>query len=334
MLEMMISVSLFVVIMLASIGLIEHDRKLSRSTVHMSQVEHMAQQMLFRLEGELANAFGEEPIAVAPVGLNGGATNQLQVDSTLGFPPEGLLVIDRGEATEERIAYEGLEDGQVFFQNLERGLQCTFDVTHPVQAEVLWAGLAEPLEQQSPPPGAGDFDGIALESGGPLYFRGDGIGFSYRIPVDPDGGQDYINGDDLNWGANIPGVGPTLDGWSCLYFQAKDEFVESLHGDDINLDGDTDDVYDIGQIRQVVWDVTDPDVPSHDLGLGPTAVFQERCNYGGDLDNDGFDDPIFLWNQETNELHVRLFLIGTSVSNQPVTRMVESVMFLRNEPEL
>ena len=54
----------------------------------------------------------------------------------------------------------------------------------------------------------------------------------------------------------------------------------------------------------------------------------------GDTDADGFADPIFLWDGETNLLHVRLFLLGSSSQNMPVVRKVESVMFFRNEPEL
>ena len=57
-LEVTIAATLFVVIFLASITLIERDRRLSRSALQISQVELMAQDMLFGLEQELANAFG------------------------------------------------------------------------------------------------------------------------------------------------------------------------------------------------------------------------------------------------------------------------------------
>ena len=332
-LEILIASTLFVVVMMASVTLIQHDQRLSRSTVQMAHVEHMAQVMLFRLEHELANAAGKEPVAILPNGLGAGATTA-QVDSTLGFPPSGTLLIDRGEAVEERVDYDGLDAGQVLFQNLDRGVQCTGDFAHGVQAELLWAGLAEPIEQQVPPPDVEDYDGISLEALGPVYFRGDGIGFSYQVPVDPTGTGTYVVGNDLLWGAEHPGVGPITTGWTSLYFQPRDEFVEATSGDDLNGDGDTDDVFDVGQIRRVVWDVTNPTIPPSDVGLGPSNVLQERCNWGGDLDGDGFDDPIFLWDENTNELHVRLHLVGASIANQPITRMVESVMFLRNEPEL
>jgi hypothetical protein len=196
---------------------------------------------------------------------------------------------------------------------------------------VIWAGLAEPIAtQQNPNPG--DFDGMALEAEGPLFFQGDGTGFSYRIPVDPTGGNNVLNGDDLNWGAIVPGVGPTLEGCMALYYLPSDTFDESVERYDVNGDGDQLDVFDIGQIRRASWDRTDP-TRVEDIGMGPTAVLQERCNWGGDLDNDQFDDPIFLWDPATNQLHIRLFIVSTS-RELPIVRGVESITFLRNEPEL
>lgn len=332
-LELLIAMTLFSVIFMSSITLIEHERRLSRSVLHISQVELMSQDMMFRLKRELANAFGENPVAVAPLGLGQGATT-LQLDSSLGFPPAGTLLIDRGSGNVERVSYAGLDATQTLLLNLSRAEQCTSDVAHGVQTAVLWGGLAEPLEQQSPPPDAEDYDGISLEAGGPLYYRGDGSGFSYRVPVDPSGGQDYLNGGELQWGAELPGAGQTLDGWIAIYFRASTTFDESEHGDDINGDGDRTDVFDVGQIRKVIWDVTDPSAPVHEIGLGPSNVIQERCAYGSDLDADGYNDPLFLWDRTTNELNARLFLLGATIANAPVIRKIEEVMFLRNEPEL
>jgi hypothetical protein len=217
---------------------------------------------------------------------------------------------------------------------LVRGVQCTSSISHGVQAEVLWQGVAEPLAQQDPPPGPGEFDGVAMETAGPVFFRGDGTGFSYRVPISPDGDGDYLDGSDLKWGAEVPGVGETRDGWHAVYFSPRLTFDESIHGDDVNGDDDTDDVFDVGQLRRVTWDTSDPAVPAFDVGIGPTALLQERCNYGGDLDGDGFDDPLFLWDPWTNELHVRMVLISTARQDDPLVRQIESVMFLRNEPEL
>jgi hypothetical protein len=62
-------------------------------------------------------------------------------------------------------------------------------------------------------------------------------------------------------------------------------------------------------------------------------VLQERCNRGGDLDGDGFDDPLFLWDPMARRLHVRIFVLGNGVEEMPLVRRVESVIYLRNDPE-
>jgi hypothetical protein len=330
--EILIAVTLFTVVLLSSMAMVESGRRFSRSTLEITTVEDLAQQMLFRMEHELANASGLEPQASLTANLGAGDTGSLQVTSTVGFPPRGTLVVERGTAQEERIAYASLAADRVTFQTLTRGEQCTGSFDHLDGKELLWNGLAEPLEDQVAPT-ADDYDGIALEEGVQTFFRGDGIGFAYRVPIDPGGGNNPLNGDDLFWGAVVPENGATVEGRMAHYFEPKDVFDEAQFGDDLNKDGDRVDVYDVGQIRRAAWDTTDP-TRVEDLGLGPSHVIQERCNWGGDLDGDQFDDPIFLWDKDTNLLHVRLFLLGRSNEDQPVVRKVESLLFLRNEPEL
>ena len=63
-------------------------------------------------------------------------------------------------------------------------------------------------------------------------------------------------------------------------------------------------------------------------------MLQEQCNWGGDLDADGYDDPIFLWDKDRRQLRLRIFIIGRSVDDIPIVRKVESLMFLRNKQEL
>jgi hypothetical protein len=336
-LEVTITSTLFVVVMLASVALLERDRTLSRSMLNMSHVEQMSQDMLFNLERELANACGATPVAFTPPGLPIDGT-EVRVNSTVGFPPQGSFVIDRGTAREV-IAYSGLEETQELLLGLERGQQCTLAVDHDELAELLWAGLAEVLEEQ-PPADLSAADGVALEDHGPVYFRGIGTGFSYRVPVDPGGKLKFLTDDEVTWGASVPGaaLAGATDGWSAIYFEPRLLFEEATHKDDINKDGDTSDVFDIGQLKKVVWNVVDPGQKPAYVGLGPTNVLQERCNHGSDLDHDGFEDPMFLWDSKFDALHVRLFLIGLSNVDAPVTRKVESVMFLRNSansaPEL
>lgn len=330
--ETLIAVSLFAVVLLTSMAMVDSGRRFSRSTIQITTVEDLAQQMLFRMERELATATGAVPRFALPGPVTAGETAGMNVSSTAGFPPRGELLLDRGTAREERVAYATLA-GAARFADLTRGTQCTTASDHAGDDGVdqLWAGLAEPLANQVDP-GPGEYDGIALEDGVEVFFRGDGTGFSYRVPVDPSGGDNPLVGHDLNWGAVVGGI-PTVDGWMALVFEAESAFEEAPAREDVNGDGDQTDVFDVGQIRRLIWDASAPDFVE-DLGLGPSNVLQERCNRGGDLDGDGFDDPLFLWDAETNLLHARLFLLGATNHDLPVVRKVESVMFLRNEPEL
>jgi hypothetical protein len=159
---------------------------------------------------------------------------------------------------------------------------------------------------------------------------GNGVGFSYRIPTDPGGGTGYVNGGEIQWGAMVGGV-QSLDGWHVVAFVPPYTILESTTGDDINCDGDKLDAFDIGQLRRRTWDTQNPAAPVADLGLGPTNVIQEQCSYGSDMDNDGFEDPMFLWDPDTPRLHIRLFILGTGRLDIPIVRRVEIMIFLRNQ---
>jgi len=330
--ELLISVTLFTVVLLASMAMVDSGRRFSRSTMQITHIEDLAQQMLFKMEKELANAAGFEPVTPQPASsqLDILETTELESSSTAGFPPRGMLLLAPGEEHEERITYASLNADGRHFDTLTRGEQCTSPATHT--GFVYWAGMAEPIAVQDTPPTT-PTGSVLGEDGNGVLFSGDGFGFTYRVPIDPSGGNDFLVGDELQLGADVPGVGPTLNGWKALIFEAKETYDESITGDDINRDGSADDVFDIGQIRVLTWADNGAGQIS-DFGIGPSNIIQERCNYGGDLDSDGFDDPIFLWNRETNLLEVRLFLLGSSDNDIPIVRRVQSVMFLRNEPEL
>lgn len=329
--ESLIAGSIFALVILGAYAALSRDATLSRSSLGISVAEMRAQQMLFAIEREVAGARGASPRTTATVALAAGATAELRVASTLGFPDRGLLLVDRGTAGLERIAYDSLGPGAASFLALTRGEQCTNPSSHAAGAEVLWAALAETLVLPANPP-ANLFDGRALEAGGPVWFRGDGTGFSYRVPTDPAGGAAVLTDGEITWGATVGGA-PTLEGWASLAFDPSGEVREDATGDDLNGDGDVADVFDVGRIRRRTWDTSDPAAPASDLGLGPSVVLQERCGWGGDLDADGFDDPIFLWDGATRRLHVRLFVLGRSVADLPIVRRVESVIFLRNDPQ-
>lgn len=330
--EQLFVVGLFALVFASALSMIESGRRFSTQTLGIANVEEQSQQMLFKLEAELADARGEEPRAILSAQLLSPQTSTALVDSSLGFPPTGTLLIARGTANEERFTYEFLDPNQTAFSNLQRGAQCTTAATHDAQTELIWQGLAEPLEDQVTP-AAEAWDGLAQDGNGAVYFRGDGSGFSYRVPVDVNGNGNVLNGDELYWGAQTQGGVPTTDGWSVLYYDPKDTIAEADVNQDLNEDGDRADTFDVGQIRKRTWNVTDPANTVSDVGMGPSAILQEQCNWGSDLNGDGFDDPLFLWNPQTNELAMRLFFLGRSKTNMNLVREVRSVVFLRNEPE-
>jgi hypothetical protein len=334
--ELMIATTLFVVVMVSSLALMERDAHLSRSTLAITAIEDQSTQMLYRIERELADALVSTPRAVLRTPLNAGETGRLEIDDHLMFPPVGQLVVSRGTNDREVIAYTGLDTtpGDLAFTGLTRGQACTTDVTHAVTPtnDVYWVGLAEPIVNQTNPPPS-SFDGIASEEGVGVLFVGSGIGISYRVPVDPAGGTNFIAGEDVQWGATVGGNQITT-GWAAIVYVPTGTINEATTGDDLNEDGDALDVFDVGQLRRFLWDTANPVAVVDDLGLGPRTILQEQCNWGGDLDGDSFDDPMFLWDEDTRQLHVRLFLVGTSVRDLPIVRRVESVMFLRNENAL
>ena len=330
--ELMVTTTLFSVIMLSSMALMERDADLSQSTLSLAALEDRSGQMLHSIEREMADALISTPTAILATGLTPTTTNEAVVSSTLGFPEQGFLMLSRGTAEFEVAQYDSLGPGLDRFSNLIRAQACTTSTSHDINMEIVWAGLAEPIDEQTAPP-ASAFDGIAFEEGVGVFFRGAGTGISFRVPIDPTGGTNFLSGEDIQWGATIAG-NQTLTGWSAIEFVPTSTFNEADTGDDINNDGDFVDSFDIGQLRRRSWDTANPGGIVEDLGLGPSAILQESCNWGSDLDNDGFEDPIFLWNSETRTLHTRLFLIGRSVKDLPIVRRVESVLFLRNENAL
>lgn len=331
MVELAVAGTILAVVLMSILVVATRDDALSRSSLSVGVAETRAQEMLAVLERELVHARGASPRAALTQTLGTGETGAIVVDSTLGFPDQGTLLIDRGSGSVERVRYTSLDATRTRFLGLERGVNCTTATTHAQGATVLWSGLAEPIAIQSNP-GTSLFDGRATESTGPVFYRGEGAGFSYRVPTDPTGGTDYMDGSDVRWGA-VVGNTPTLDGWAAVYYEPRETFDESTARFDLNKDGDTSDTFDVGQIRKRSWDTANPNAQVRELGLGPTVVVQERCRYGSDLDGDGASDPLFLWDANLRRLHVRLFVLGSGSSSTPILRKVETTLFLRNEPE-
>ena len=326
--EILFATTIMTVVLLASFIAMQRDTQLQRSSLSISVAEKKAQSMLYKLERELSDARGASPTATLTGALGPGA-GTADVTNTLGFPDQGFLLINRDNGAREIARYTGL-GGLTSITGLDRGQQCTSPSNHGTGDAIMWAGVAEPIPLQVNPP-ASQWDGQALEPTGTVFYRGLGAGFSYRVPTDPAGGTDFLDGDDLQWGETVRGT-PTLDGWGAIYFNPVAVFSEPATGEDLNNDGDTLDLYDIGQIRRRTWDTANPGAGATDVGLGPTVILQEQCNWGADLDGDGFNDPMFLWDETRRTLHVRLFVIGNAPGAATIVRRVESMIFLRNIP--
>jgi len=327
--ESVFASTLVAVVILGSIVLLSRDMEVSRSSISVQVAQNQAQTLIYALEKELANARGERPVATLTSAIGSGAVGGILLDSSAGFPPAGTLTIERGTQHSEHVQYSDLAADGVTIAGLMRGADCSTATGHAQNAEVLWSGLAEVLALTgTPPPDL--YDGQALESAGPVYFRGDGTGISYRMPTDPAGGHDYFADGQLQWGA-VVGQTSRLTGWSALYYVPVGTYDEAQAGIDINHDGDRTDVFDVGQIHRRSWDTSNPaSAEGREVPIGPSVVLQEHCRYGSDLDGDGFGDPIFLWDPVSGRLHLRLFVLGRSKQGWPTVRRVESMVFLRN----
>ncbi len=330
--ELVFAAALFTLVLLTALSMFARDVDLGRSANGAAQAETRAQALLHKIGSELADAVGATPVTVLVETLSGGEQGSAVVGSTAGFPASGRLLIDRGPGNSvERCDYAALGVDGASFGNLTRGVQCTAPNQHAAGAEVRWAALAEalPAASQAAPP-AGSFDGRAIVLGRTVAFSGDGTGFSFRVPVDPSNSvpPDYMLDGQVQWGARVAGV-PTTNGFASIEFVPRTTIDEALIGRDLNGDGDLLDVFDVGQLRRRTWDVSAPEL-GEDIGIGPTIVLQEQCAWGSDLDGDGFEDPIFLWDPERRELALRLFVINESVRGLPIVRRVEALFYLRN----
>lgn len=327
--EIAIVSAVMVIVLFSGIAVVLRDTRLSNSTIAIGTAETHAQRMIRKLVTHLSPARGEVPQAVITVDLGAADVSGVSVDTTAGFPDQGLLLVDRGSGGMERIAYAALDSVTGNFTTLTRGSECTTDLAHAAGASVLWSGMAQVVQLAGTPP-ASAYDGRTTEPEGLAHFIGDGTGFSYRVPTDPAGGDDVLDDGDIRWGAVVNGT-PSLTGWSALVYQPRSSITEADVHTDLNQDGDRTDTFEVGQIRARSWDTADSSVPATDIGLGPSVILQERCRHGGDLDGDGFADPIFLWDPAQRRLHVRLFVLGRSTGEVPAVRRVESMIFLRNE---
>lgn len=326
--ELAVSMAILAGIMVFMTVHLQQEARGLRQMQSMSNHERVVQDLLTKIEARLDFAQGVVPAAALGSALPSGETFVVDVDTTDGFPDVGMLLIDAGAVAEERIEYGDTDPDDDAFLELERGALGGSARSHASGAAVLWAPSATVLEEQAAP-AAGTFDGQSRELLADLFYRGDGTGFSYRVPVDPTGGTNYLNATGVRWGAVVGGRS-TEDGRACVYFEPVAVVTEADRNFDFNRDGDLGDTFDVGRIRARAWDAVDGDAAASDLPLCPPIVLQERNAWGSDLDNDGFEDPIFLWTPLSGRLRVRIFAIVGAINQAEVVKRYETVLHLRN----
>ena len=330
--EASIAITLLAVTIMATFSLLDSSRRFASSSLEAAAVADLAQDLVYDVERELTGAAFYIPAAPLVLDLAANDTSAASLASTAGFPPMGEIVIDRGGALEEVVSYTSLHADGTQLLGLSRAQACTQGAAHLAgPGDVLWRGLAELIDDQGTPP-ASAYDGSAQGEEGLEYFRGQGTGLVYRIPIDTTGSGSVLDENTLQWGAVLNEFGPTTDGYVAIYYSPRDTYDENIHGFDVNRDGDTEDVFDIGQLRRVTWDASDP-THMEDIGIGPSAILQEQCAWGSDLNGDQAEDPMFLVNETRRTLHMRFYLIGRSNPQLPIIQHVESVVYLRNDPD-
>lgn len=325
--DLTIGLAVVSVLMFAITVAIQREARSLMTVTRRTDTERRARVMLDRIESELEFAQAANPRARLTGDLGAGTGGPASVDTVAGFPDVGTLLIDAGEIDEERLDYALVEDAPARFSLLTRGVRCSGGASHDEGEQVLWSALARHIDDQTAPPAA-QFDGVSQEFSGQVFFRGEGTGFSYRAPIDFDGDGDLYDGDEISWGSVVQGV-PTPNGWSAILFEPVAVVNEADRDFDLNGDGDRVDVFDLGRIRMRAWDPTNPG-PVSDIALCSPMVLQEQCNWGGDLDADGFADPMFLWDPLTGRIRIRLFLLTGADNDRPQLRTIETVTFLRN----
>ena len=327
--EVVMVAAIFTVLMVAATVNLHRDSEALRPLARKTPQETKADVMIDQIERQLEFARGPAEQAFLRTKLDADEAKTIEVDTTWGFPDRGVLLVGPGTLREERIRYQSFDVAPGRFMGLTRQELCTAASSHDNGTLVRWAGMAVILEGQVDP-SLGFYDGISQELFGQVFYRGDGTGFSFRVPAEPAGEADLFDDTGkVRWDAVVEG-NETLDDWSCLFFDPVAVITEAARGTDLNSDGDRDDIFELGRISMRSWNALEPDAPATEIALCPPMVLQEQCAWGSDLDNDGFQDPIFLWKPVAGRLRLRLFLLTSNETGFTEVRLVERAMFLRN----
>ena len=186
-LEATIAVTLLAVAVFATFSLLDSSRRFADASLEVSSAEGLLQDLIHDIGRELSSAAVYTPESQLIATLDAGDVTGVTLNASTGFPPTGWIVLERGTANEEVVRYTGMEAAGQRLTGLTRGVGCTEDATHaPSNVNVLWRGMAELLDDQTNPP-AGSYDGVALGEEGDEFFRGQGSGLVYQLPIDTGG---------------------------------------------------------------------------------------------------------------------------------------------------
>ena len=326
--EMMIALTIVSIIMLATMASLQREATSIGELQRLSYSERLIQDLFTKIEQRLDFGQGLNPTTTLALGLSAGGTSGMTLQDPLGFPFEGTIIVEPGTGSEERIEFGGLAPSVSELTTLVRGAGGTTPSSHPSNSLVLWEGVAYPIEDQLGP-AVGTFDGQTGDIRGPLFYRGDGVGFTYRRPVDPAGTGTFIDAGGIRWGATVGGA-DSVDGCACLVFSPIAVVTEAQRNFDINSDGDMDDTFELGGVTDLAWNASDPSLGTSRLELVSPILLQEQDNYGGDLDGDGLDDPMFLWSPDSGRLRIRMFALLGDVNSREIVKRFETVLYLRN----
>lgn len=302
--ELVIAGAILAVMTVALTMSLERQSRSMQGRTAASSVELNAEILLDRMVSRLKFARWADTRTQLAGSIDNGQ-GAFDVEEIAGFPPSGNLILESGIDSPEVVTYAQLDPGNLSFVGVQRGTQCTSSSTWPDGTAVHWEGLAlYTTDQVAPDPD--DMDGISMEMGREVFYLGGGTGLVFQAPIRDAAGTILYEADgDLAYGAAVNGVDEN-EGYYALVFEQTGAIVEEALAMDLNFDGDEEDLFDLGHIRLLTWRADDPDSVETAV-FSQNSIVQEACNYGSDLDGDGFDDPMFLLDPNTGRLRVRIF---------------------------
>ncbi|MEM9381741.1 MAG: prepilin-type N-terminal cleavage/methylation domain-containing protein [Planctomycetota bacterium] len=326
--EMMLALTVVTIILIATAASLQREADSVSDLQRITYAERLVQELFGKIEQRLEFGRGFVPSTTLDASLGSASTGSASLASVAGFPNTGMLVIDPGTALEERVAYDDLDLVGDAVITLQRGQRGTSGYTHPATSIVLWEGIAQPVEDQVAPPPA-TVSGLTDDLRGNIWYRGDGVGFSYQVPVDPARTGSFVTPTGVRWGARVGGQDVEA-GSAALVYVPVGQVNEGTENFDINSDGDLLDTFDLGRIVERAWDGINTANGTSRTDLIAPIILQEVDNYGSDLDGDSLEDPMFLWTPESGRLRIRLFALVGDLSGREVVRRFETVLYLRN----